>query len=72
MAKGRPGGNPDIADHGFKQKHDWSEPCTEKMTIRMPPAMKAAIKAGAIPDWQEVCRRAIAQKLGWSDEDTSD
>ncbi|EDX82986.1 hypothetical protein S7335_164 [Synechococcus sp. PCC 7335] len=42
------------------------------MTIRMPPAMKAAIKAGAIPDWQEVCRRAIAQKLGWSDEDTSD
>lgn len=25
----RPGGNPDIADYGFEQKHSWSERCTK-------------------------------------------
>ena len=63
MPKGRPGGNPDIAKFGFKQKYDWSEPCNEKMTIRLPSSMKAAIKAGLIEDWQEVARKAIAAEL---------
>ncbi|MGB5635643.1 MAG: hypothetical protein WBM86_23085 [Waterburya sp.] len=63
MPKGRPGGNPDIAKYGFKPKHDWDEPCNERMQIRMPSSMKAAIKAGVIKDWQEVARKAIAAAL---------
>ena len=63
MPKGRPGGNPEIAKYGFQPKYDWDEPCNEKMTLRMPASMKAAIKAGLIEDWQEVARRAIAAEL---------
>ena len=61
----RPGGNPNIKDYGFPQKYEWAEPCSEKMTLRMPPAMKQAIKSGEIEDWQEIARQAIAQNLGW-------
>ena len=63
MPKGRPGGNPLLEEYHFKQKYDWDEPCSEKMTIRMPPSMKAAIKAGEIEDWQEIARRAIAEAM---------
>ena len=63
MPKGRPGGNPELKKYQFEQKYDWAESCTEKMTIRMPPSMKAAIKAGKIEDWQEVARQAIAAEL---------
>ena len=63
MRKGRPGGNPDLKKYQYKQKYDWGESCTERMQIRMPPSMKAAIKAGLIKDWQEVCRKAIAAEL---------
>ncbi len=63
MGKGRPGGNPDIKEFGFKQKYDWDEPCREKMTIRLPASIKAAIKEGRIKDWQEVCRKAIVAEL---------
>ncbi len=63
MGKGRPGGNPDLEKYQFKQKYDWSEPCKEKMTLRLPSSMKAAIKAGLIEDWQEVCRKAIAAEI---------
>jgi hypothetical protein len=63
MPKGRPGGNPQLEKYQFEQKYDWDEPCSDKMTIRMPPSMKAAIKAGEIEDWQEVCRKAIAAEL---------
>ena len=63
MPKGRPGGNPDISKYGFKAKHDWNEPCNEKMTLRLPASMKEAIKAGLIEDWQEICRKAIAAEL---------
>ena len=59
----RPGGNPDITKYSFKQKFDWEESCTEKMTLRMPPSMKAAIKSGLIEDWGEVCRKAIAAEI---------
>ena len=59
----RPGGNPDLVKYHFKQKYDWSEPCNEKMTLRLPSSLKAAIKAGLIEDWQEVARRAIAAEL---------
>ena len=63
MPKGRPGGNPDLAKYHFEQKYDWDEPCSERMQLRMPPSMKAAIKAGKISDWQEVARKAIAAAL---------
>jgi hypothetical protein len=63
MPKGRPGGNPELEKYHFEQKYDWDEPCTEKMTLRLPPSMKAAIKAGEISDWQEVARQAIATEL---------
>jgi hypothetical protein len=63
MPKGRPGGNPELEKYQFQQKYDWDEPCTEKMTLRMPPGMKAAIKGGLIEDWQEVARRAIASEI---------
>ena len=72
MPKGRPGGNPDIAKYGFKQKYDWAEPCTEKMSLRMPPSMRQAIKNGEIEDWQEVARLAIADALGWFDDESVD
>ena len=60
MPKGRPGGNPDISKYAFKQKHEWDEPCNERMQLRMTASMKKAIKDGLIEDWQEVCRQAIA------------
>lgn len=63
MPKGRPGGNPEITKYSFQQKYDWDEPCSEKMTIRLPASMKAAIKDELIEDWQEVARRAIAKEI---------
>ena len=59
----RPGGNPALKDYQFQQKYDWDEPCTERMTLRLPPSMKADLKAGLIEDWQEVARRALAAEL---------
>ncbi len=59
----RPGGNPELKKYQFKQKYNWEESCTERMQLRMPPSMKAAIKAGKVTEWQEVARRAIAAEL---------
>jgi hypothetical protein len=63
MPKGRPGGNPELEKYQFQQKYDWDEPCTERMQLRMPPSMKAAIKEGLIEDWQEIARLAIASEI---------
>ena len=63
MPKGRPGGNPELEKYQFEQKYDWDEPCSELMTFRVPPSMKAAIKAGKVKGWQEVARQAIAAAL---------
>ena len=63
MPKGRPGGNPEITKYSFQQKYDWDEPCSERMTLRLPASMKEAIKAGVIEDWQEVARVAIAKAI---------
>lgn len=65
MSKGRPGGNPNIADYGFKPKEDWRGSCNEKMNLKMPLEMKQAIKNGELKEWQEIARRAIARHLGW-------
>ena len=63
MSKGRPGGNPEITKYSFTQKYDWDEPCSERMTLRLPSSMKEAIKAGVIENWQEVARQAIAKAI---------
>ena len=63
MPKGRPGGNPELKKYQFQQKYDWNEPCSERMTLRLPASMKEAIKAGVIEDWQEVARVAIAKAI---------
>ncbi len=70
MAKGRPGGNPDLEKYQFKPTHDWDEPCNERMQLRMPASMKVAIKEGKIKDWQEVCRQAIAAELEKTPQDS--
>lgn len=71
MAKGRPGGNPNIAEYGFKPKENWRGSCTEKMNLKMPLEMKQAIKNGELKEWQEIARRAIAAHLGWQVPDAS-
>lgn len=68
MPKGRPGGNPEITKYSFQQKYDWNEPCSERMTLRLPASMKEAIKTGAIEDWQEVARQAIAKAIEEEEE----
>lgn len=60
---GRPGGNPDITDYAFEQQHSWSEPCKASKTLRMPPTMARFLSEGGLPEWQEICRRAIAAAL---------
>ncbi len=54
----RPGGNPDIVKYGFKQQYDWDEPCSAKMTLRMPPTLYEDLKK--VSGWQEKVRQAIA------------
>ena len=58
MTKGRPGGNPNIAEYGFKKKYSWDEPCTAKMGLRLPPSIYEELKT--VPEWQEKVRQAIA------------
>mgnify|MGYP001818520799 CR=1 FL=1 len=58
MGKGRPGGNPEISKYSFKQKYDWDEPCSAKMSLRLPPTLYEQVKQ--LPNWQEKVRQAIA------------
>ena len=58
MPKGRPGGNPDIGKYSFKQQYDWDEPCTAKMSLRVPPTLFEQVKQ--LPNWQEKVRQAMA------------
>ncbi|MBE9064583.1 hypothetical protein [cf. Phormidesmis sp. LEGE 11477] len=61
--RGRPGGNPEIVAYGYRKQHSWSESCTATKSLKMPPQMAQALKAGLLPEWQEVCRQAIASHL---------
>ena len=54
----RPGGNPEIVKYSFKQKYEWDEPCSAKMTLRLPSSLYEQLKQ--VPDWQEKVRQAIA------------
>lgn len=68
MGKGRPGGNPNLERFQFEPEYDYgSETCSEFLALRVPPSLKAKLKAGALDDWQELVRQtllhAIAQGL---------
>ena len=56
----RPGGNPDFGTK-YRFTTDREEPCTAKMTLRLPPSQYAKLKA--LANWQELVREAIAEKL---------
>jgi hypothetical protein len=58
-ASGRPGGNPDIKEYGFKT--DRKEPLRERLQIRVPTSMKQQLQQQE--NWQEFVRQAIAEKL---------
>ena len=66
MARGRPGGNPNIKEHGFKT--DREHPLTQQTTFRIDEPTKAALKAGKLPNWQEVCRQALKKALAEIEE----
>ncbi len=66
MAKGRPGGNPEISKYGFKQQYHWDEPCTAKMTLRLPPSLYEKLKG--FENWQEFARVAIAKAIEESED----
>ena len=61
MKKGRPGGNPNIKDYGFKS--DREHPLTHKINIRVDEPTKIALKAGKLPGWSQIAREAIEKAL---------
>ena len=65
-SSGRPGGNPDLEEYQFEQKYDWDEPCTAKMTLRLPPSLYEEVKK--LPNWQERVRKAIARAIEEAEE----
>ncbi len=67
MARGRPGGNPNIKEYGFKT--DREHPLSEKITLRIDKPTRAAIKAGLLPDWSDIAREAIEKALAEREEE---
>ena len=61
MAKGRPGGNPDLKNYQFKT--DRKYPLTESMTIKFDRPTKEALTSGKLPNWREIAREAVAKAL---------
>lgn len=58
-SSGRPGGNPDIKQYGFKSDRD--EPLRSRLQLRVPDSMKQQLEQQ--DNWQEFVRQAIAEKL---------
>ncbi len=61
MRKGRPGGNPNLKDYGFKS--DREHPLTEKVSFRVDEPTKAKLKAGKLPGWTQIAREAVEKAL---------
>ena len=61
MARGRPGGNPNIADYGFKSGRKY--PLTKTVNFRVDEQTKEALKAGKLPGWTKIAREAVEQAL---------
>ncbi len=66
MARGRPGGNPNIKEYGFKT--DREHPLTEFAALRIDKPTKEALKAGKLPNWQKIAREAIEKALAEIEE----
>ena len=66
MARGRPGGNPNIKEHGFKT--DREHPLTEFAALRIDKPTKEAIKSGKLPNWQKIARSAIEKAIAEVEE----
>lgn len=58
-SSGRPGGNPNIKEYGFKT--DRPEPLIEKLQVRVSASMKEKVKSRE--NWQEFVRDAIEKAL---------
>ena len=55
----RPGGNPNIKNHGFKT--DRAEPLTANLSMRIAPSMLKELRSR--DNWKELVRNAIAKAL---------
>lgn len=62
--RGRPGGNPEIKEYGFKTTR--KEPLSQQINIRVPKSMEARLKE--FPHWQELVRKAIEKELNSIEE----
>ncbi|AVP91705.1 hypothetical protein FR934_17915 [Synechocystis sp. PCC 6803] len=58
-SSGRPGGNPDITNFSFTT--DRPEPCTAKLTLRLPPTDYEKLRA--LENWQELVREKIKELI---------
>jgi hypothetical protein len=68
MTKGRPGGNPGLVKFQFST--DREEPCSAKLTLRIPPSQYEKLKQ--IPNWQDKTREAIADLLEQLDSSSTE
>ena len=66
MARGRPGGNPNIKEYGFKTDREY--PLSKKISLRVDEPTRDAIKAGKLPNWSEIARSAIEKALAEVEE----
>jgi len=66
MRKGRPGGNPNIKDHGFKTDREY--PLTQKVSFRVDEITKEKLKAGKLPGWTKIAREAVEKALAEAEE----
>ena len=57
----RPVGNPEIEKNHFEQQYNWDEPCSAKLTLRLPPTLYGNLRE--IEKWQEKTRVAIANLI---------
>ena len=67
MAQGRPGGNPNIADYGFKS--DRRYPLTKTVNFRVDEPTKEALKNGKLPGWTKIARAAVEFALAQIEEE---
>jgi len=61
MPRGRPGGNPNIKEHGFKT--DREHPLTELVAFRVDKPTKEKIKSGKLSNWQKIAREALEKAI---------
>ena len=65
-SSGRPGGNPNIKNHGFKT--DRKYPLTENESLKLDKPTKDKLRAGLVPNWRDIARSAIAKAIAEAEE----